>query len=226
MSEDEEIEIWVVEDHRAYREQLAEAIADNQSLNVGSVRQFGSGMEFLRAYGSADDPQLPDVVLLDMRLPGSKDGLSLLRAIRETGNEVSVIMLTMLDDPNVILEALSAGANGYLLKSAALSYIVESIAQARRGGMVLHPEITAWLAGSAVKRATPQTDPNAPSITQREHDVLTLLAEGLVKKEIADRLGLSFHTVDGYLRQIYEKLNVPNKNAAVAEALRRGLITA
>lgn len=223
---DDEIEIWLVEDHRAYREQLAEAIAETSSLNVSSVQQFGSGSAFLRAFRAADAQQLPDVVLLDMRLPGSNDGLSLLRAIRETENKISVIMLTMLDDPNVILESLSTGANGYLLKSAALSYIVESIAQARRGGMVLHPEITAWLASGAVQRAQPQTDPNAPSITQREHDVLTLLAEGLVKKEIADRLGLSFHTVDGYLRQIYEKLSVPNKNAAVAEALRRGLITA
>ncbi|MFT5468080.1 MAG: DNA-binding NarL/FixJ family response regulator [Verrucomicrobiales bacterium] len=220
---DEEIEIWIVEDHRAYREQLAEAIGETRSLNVGAVRQFGSSAAFLRTWNETNHAVRPEVILLDIRLPGKNDGLSLLREIRRPGpgEEPSVIMLTMHDDPNLILEALSAGASGYLLKSAALSYIVESIAQARTGGMVLHPEITAWLVGSRATKAKLE----GPSLTTREGEVLTLLAKGLVKKQIADQLGISFHTVDGYLRQVYEKLEVPNKNAAVAEALRRGLIS-
>lgn len=221
--EDDEIDIWVVEDHRAYREQLAEALGEARSLNVRSVKKFGTGASFLRSWNETNYAVRPEVILLDIRLPGKNDGLSLLREIRRAdgpGQGPSVIMLTMHDDPKLILEALSAGASGYLLKSAALSYIVESIAQARTGGMVLHPEITAWLVGSRPAREKLE----GPELTQREGEVLTLMAKGFVKKEIADQLGISFHTVDGYLRQVYEKLEVPNKNAAVAEALRRGLI--
>lgn len=207
--------IWLVEDHRPLRLTLREALEISEGA---SVRDFSTCEAALAALTKAT--ARPEVIILDLGLPGMS-GLEGLRRFKEATPSTEILIFTVFDDRERVFEAICAGASGYLLKSESLDRIVSAVREVWRGGSPMTPEI----ARSVLDRFS-QLRPtqSAIEITTRERDVLRLLADGLTKKEIADQLDLSQHTVDNYLRRIYTKLHVNTLGGAVAKALRDGLL--
>lgn len=216
----EEDEIWVVEDHAGLRETVGEVLS---GAGFASVRLFGSCEEALEGGAAARDRAAaggPGAILLDIGLPG-RSGLEGIAEFKARFPAVEIVMFTVFDDPPRIFEAIRSGASGYLLKSEPPARLVAAMREVLRGGSPMTPEIARLVLErfSRLEPAKTQVD-----LSERETETLRLLAEGLAKKEIADRLGISLHTVDTYVRRLYRKLHVNTLGGAVAKALREGLI--
>jgi len=209
------IRIWVIEDERDYREQLADLIAI--SPDIRCVGAFGSFEELLPALRHGE---LPDVVLVDIRLPGAS-GLEAIRTLKGISPELHLIVLTISEDREVIVEAICAGVDGYLLKNDPIENILHGIRLVADGGSPLSGAV-AGLVMETVKKAKPAKD--GELLSEREAEILRLLADGLVKKEVASMLHIAAVTVDYHLRSIYRKLQVHSQAGAVGKALRQGVI--
>jgi DNA-binding NarL/FixJ family response regulator len=155
-------------------------------------------------------------------------GLEGLRRFKQRIPEAEVVVFTVFDDRERVFEAICNGASGYLLKSEPLERIVAAVEEARRGGSPMSPEIARCVLDRFSRlRSMPSihdAPPIAESLSEREREVLRLLAEGLVKKEVANRMEISLHTVDNYVRRIYAKLHVNTLGGAVARAIRDGIV--
>ncbi|HTI72206.1 MAG TPA: response regulator transcription factor [Candidatus Limnocylindria bacterium] len=209
--------IWVVEDNGAYRESLVKVITPIS--RAGTVRSFGDCEDALAAIQAGD---IPDVLLLDIGLPGM-GGLQGLSRFKAVAPDLRIVMVTSFDDHDRIFKALCAGASGYLVKSSALGKITEAIAEVRSGGAPMSPPVAA-----AVLRMFNRLGPVPAStpdygLSPREKETLMGMVDGLTMKAIADRLGVSYHTVDTYVRNIYTKLHVTCRASAVAKSLRERL---
>jgi DNA-binding NarL/FixJ family response regulator len=158
-------------------------------------------------------------VLVDVELPGI-DGIEAVRRIKSLSPATLVIMLTVFDDHDKIFKAICSGASGYLLKTSSVEKIVESIRDVYAGGAAMTPRVAHSVLDMFGRLVVPQRD---YGLTSREQRILELMTEGLIKKEIADRLSLSYHTVDTHLRNIYTKLHVHTRSGAVAKALKERL---
>ncbi|MFG2018253.1 response regulator [Actinomadura geliboluensis] len=169
----------------------------------------------------------PDVLLLDLRMPG-RDGIATLTAMRERGLAVPTLVLTTFDDDELVLRALRAGASGYLLKDVTLDQVVTAIRTLAEGGTLVQPGLTERLL-QAMRR---MPDPDAPRdlppqpLTDRERDVLRLLAAGYANREIADALHLAEGTVKNHVSNVLAKLGVRDRTRAVLKALHHGLLDA
>ena len=209
--------IWVVEDHALLCDSVCEVI---EGATGSHVLAFGSCEEALVTEPPGKTHPVPAVILLDIGLPGLS-GLEGIRLFKERYPETEIVMFTVFDDEARIFEAIAAGATGYLLKSESLPRIAEAIREVLTGGRPMSPEI-ARLVLERFSRLEPS--PTTTDLSDREQETLRLLVDGLAKKEIADRLGISLHTVDTYVRRIYKKLHVNTLGGAVAKALREGLV--
>jgi DNA-binding NarL/FixJ family response regulator len=207
------IRVWIVEDNVSFRNAVTQEINDSDGLRCDGT--FGSCEALLQQLGQE---AAPDVIILDIRLPGLS-GLDAIAAVKAQAPSSQIVMLTMFDDQDRIFQALCAGASGYLLKTANED-IPAAIRQAMDGGAPLSPPIARSVL-NLFSRLGPA--PADYRLSPREKAVLELMVEGLIKKEIAERLGLSYHTVDDYLRRIYRKLHVNNASSAVAKAVRERL---
>jgi DNA-binding NarL/FixJ family response regulator len=164
----------------------------------------------------------PDVLLMDIQLPGM-DGISAIRSLRGKLPDTEIIMLTSMEDHDRIFASFAAGASGYLLKHTAPNKILEAIREVHGGGSPMSAPIARRLVkffdgdGPAPTPPTPAVPnvENNPNLTGREQEVLSLMAEGLLYKEAADRLGLSVDTIRAHLRNIYKKLRVRNRTEAI-----------
>ena len=210
------LRIWAVEDNTAYRNALV------------FVFKKAEGME-LQTFSNAEDALIalhnertPDALLLDVQLPGM-DGISAIAHFKAAAPTVCIVMLTVFEDPDKVFRALCAGASGYLLKTLPAERIVEAIREAVDGGAPMSPGVARAVLGRFVELAAPGRSSDY-ALSDREREVLELMTQGLIKKEIADRLGLSFHTVNAHLRNIYTKLHVGTRGAAVAKALKERLV--
>jgi DNA-binding NarL/FixJ family response regulator len=214
--------IWIIEDHRRLRETVAEAVRLAGEHDVVPLASCEKALAAL----AADAPK-PEVILLDLGLPGMS-GLEGLRQFKERIPETEIIVFTVFDDRDRVFEAICNGASGYLLKSEPLERIVAAVEEVRRGGSPMSPEIARCVIErfSRLGAAPPMTGAPtiAESLSEREREVLRLLADGLVKKEVAHRMGISLHTVDNYVRRIYAKLHVNTLGGAVARAIRDGIV--
>jgi DNA-binding NarL/FixJ family response regulator len=153
------------------------------------------------------------------------DGLDALGEFRRRIPDTRVVLLTVFEDPDKIFRAICAGANGYLLKTGSTATVVEAIQHAAAGGAPMTPAIAARVLSLFARIAgAPAQGRSEYGLTVREKEVLELLAEGLVAKEIAARLGISLHTVTNHQRSIYAKLHVGTNTGAVAKAIRERLI--
>ncbi len=207
--------LWITEDHATFRRTMARLLGTEEGLQV--TAQFDSCEGLLKAL---DGSAKPDLLLLDVGLPGMS-GLDALRLIKEKSPKTLVIILTVFEDDDKIFQAICAGASGYLLKTSTAVEIVQAVRDALGGGSPMNPRIARRVLTMFSKLAPKHND---YGLSEREKEVLQLMTTGLIKKEIADKAQLSIHTVDTYLRRIYEKLEVNTRTGAVAKALKEGLV--
>lgn len=205
------IRILVADDHPIVREGLVAILSTQPDFEVAG--EAGDGEEVVRQVAALR----PDVVLLDLEMPGV-DGVEALRRLRASGAEVRAIVLTAFDTDERILSAVQAGAQGYLLKESPRQEIFNAVRTVHAGGSLLQPVVASRLLRRVSRGSSPE------SLTPREVEVLGLLAQGLLNKEIADRLSISERTVKFHVSAILGKLGAGNRTEAVAIAAQRGLI--
>ena len=200
-------------------------VEDNDKLRGTLARLLdrSSGFRCLGQYANAEDalknlPQArPDVVLMDINLPGM-NGVECVRQLRQLIPETQIMMLTVYEDTENIFNALAAGAGGYLLKRTSSKELLEAIQAVHNGGSPMTMHIARKVVQSFQKTAA--TAQPSENLSEREQQVLDLLSQGLIYKEIAEKLGISYETVHTYIRRIYEKLQVRTRTEAVAKFLR------
>lgn len=212
--------ILLVEDDEATREQLAAAIAAEPRLELAAA--VGTCAEALGCLRTAD----PSVLLTDLDLPDGH-GTQLIRELRRVAPAALAMVITVFDDDQSVLAAVEAGASGYLLKGSPGVRVGESIRELLAGGAPMSASIAR--AVLRLFRERPSRDsrasPGAPALTEREHEILRLVAKGFKFNEIAELLGISSHTVKTHVRHIYDKLEVDSRGTAVYEAMSLGLVT-
>ena len=213
------IRIMLVEDNPEYREVINLAIEDEPDLEL--ISRYGTAEVALRDLRNTSRRQVPDLILLDLRLPGM-GGLESLPHFRSSLPDVKIIILTQSDNETDVLRAISQGANGYLLKTATVTKITEGIRTVIAGGATLDAGIARFIMNT-LKARLPK-DQMANALTNRELEILALLGEGLLKKEIAKQLHVSTTTVATHVAHIYRKLNVQNAPAAVTKAFQIGIM--
>ncbi|MFI9840842.1 response regulator [Nonomuraea sp. NPDC051941] len=204
------IGLLIVDDHPVVRDGLAGMFARDPEFEV--LGEAADGAEAVRLAQALR----PDVILMDLRMPGM-DGVSATRELAERGSEARVLVLTTYDTDSHVLPAIEAGATGYLLKDAPRDELLRAVRAAARGEAVLAPSVAALLM-SRVRRPAP--GPLSP----REVEVLQLVAAGATNREAAAKLFLTEATVKSHMLNIYAKLGVNDRAAAVTEAFNRGLL--
>lgn len=214
------IRVMLVEDNPEYRQVIDLALEDETDIEL--ISQFGTSEIALRSLQDMSTRKIPDLVLLDLRLPGM-DGLDSLPYFRTALPDAKIMILTQSDDEADVLRAISRGASGYLLKSSTLAQITEGIRSTMAGGASLDSGIARFIL-ETLKTNLPKGKINH-LLTPRELEILTLLGDGLVKKEIGEKLNISYTTVDTHVAHIYEKLEVRNAPSAINKAHRLGLFS-
>jgi len=210
--------VWLVEDNAMFSMGVRRVVDSLESMACTGC--FISAEE---AFTALDKNPAPDVILLDVQLPGV-DGITALKTFRDRAPEARVIILTVFDDADKIFRAVCAGASGYILKNSGIDQISEAIQQVMDGGAPMTPEVAKKVL-NAFSRIEPIQDSGEDyNLSGRERDMLRLMADGLLKKEIAKMLDISVHTVSSHMRRVYGKLHVNTNTGAVAKALRAGII--
>jgi len=209
------LSVWLVEDNQNFRSTLSRVVNGMPGMKCSD--QFSNAEDALNAL---DAGAVPDVVLLDVGLPGL-NGIDAIKQIKSISPTTRIIMLTVFDDHEKVFKAVCAGASGYLLKPSNTATIVRSIKEAISGGAPMTPQVAKSVLDMLSGRAAPKP---IQVLTNREQAVLRLMAQGRGMKGIADELKLSYHTVDSHLRNIYAKLHVHTNTAAVAKAVKEGLL--
>jgi two-component system nitrate/nitrite response regulator NarL len=207
------VRVVVADDHPLYRDGVVRALTASGRVEVVAQAEDGRGaLEQIREHK-------PDVALIDYKLP-SLDGVSVVHAVSRDGLQTRVLMLSAFTDSGLVYEALQTGASGYLPKEAKRDDIVDAVLACARGETVLPTELTAGLVSEIRIRRTSDT----PALTDREREILGMIAAGKSLPEIAKELYLGVTTVKTHVQHLYEKLGVSDRAAAVAEAMRRRLI--
>jgi len=212
------IRVMLVEDNREYRDAIIFAM--ERAADIDLISQFGTAEIALRSLQSQAPRDMPDIVLLDLNLPGIS-GIDALPWFKEYTPKTKIIVLTQSDSEADILAAISAGAAGYLLKSSTIDQIKDGIHTVVNDGSVLDAKVARFILDSMKGR--PKVAKLEKDLSEREIEILVLLAEGHLKKEISDQLNLGYSTIDTHVRHIYEKLEVQNAPAAVHKAHVLGL---
>lgn len=211
--------ILIVEDSEATRHRLEDAIKNGGQFELmGSVSTYNEGLSFIR-----ETP--PDILLTDLDLPDGS-GVDLIKLINLPAVKTQLaIVITVFGDGYHVIEALKAGASGYLLKDDDFMDINEAISQMVDGGAPISPSIARYLLNElSISEPSHEEKPAADVLSPREKEVLLLVSKGYTSKEIAKMLDLSYYTVREYVSNVYKKLSVKNKMQAVSEATLLGII--
>ncbi len=207
------LSVLIADDHPVYRQGLARAIKERAELELVAACEDGrDALERIMA-------SAPDVAIVDVRMPGL-DGLKIVGAVKREDLKTRVILLTGYEDSGAAYKALAAGAAGYVSKASDNMELCDAIVATARGETVIAPQFAAGIATEIQLRET--TD--RPALTEREGEVLRLLAEGGTAQKIGNELHLSEATIKTHLHNLYEKLDVSDRAAAVATAMRWGLL--
>lgn len=208
-------------------------LIDDQMLVRSGVRKLLELTPDIQVVGEAADgeaglrviaAQAPDVVLLDIRMP-QMSGLAALAALRESGESVPVIMLTTFDDDEPLIEAIKAGARGFLLKDVSLERLADAIRTVTAGGTLIQPAVTERILRGIERLPADFESLDPPDrLTPRETEVLRLIAGGFSNKEISETFGTSEGTVKNHASSIFSKLGVRDRTRAVLKALANGYI--
>jgi DNA-binding NarL/FixJ family response regulator len=206
-------------------------LADDHTLVRAGIRSLLEGLENVEVVGEAGDGQeavrlaeslRPDVVLLDVGMPGL-NGLDVAARLATQDASIRVLILSMHTSEEYVLRALRAGCAGYLLKGSAVAELEIAVRAVARGETYLSPAVSKHVMDDYVRRTGGATDP-IDALTPRQREVLQLVAEGNTSKDIADRLGLSFKTVEAHRAQIMERLGLHDVAGLVRFAMRMGLV--
>lgn len=199
------IKIMLVEDHPDFRESLAFLLNSNDQFICHSYARVEDAINDIRIFQ-------PDLMLMDINLNGMS-GIEGTAIIKEKFPDIQIMMCTVYEDDNKIFEALKAGASGYLQKRASIDEIFKSITELHNGGSPMSSSIARRVVASFSKKA--EDGASSQLLSDRENQILELLAKGYRVKEIADQLFVSFNTVRTHIRNIYEKLQVRSRIEAV-----------
>ncbi len=216
----EPIRILLVDDQRLMREGLRTLFELEPDLDV--VGEAGDGEEALLAYERLQ----PDVTLMDIRMPGM-DGVEATRRLRERWPGARVVILTTFDDDEFVFEGLRAGALGYLLKDVSGGELAEAVRKVMRGGALIEPSVARKVVAEFARLAMPARGMEAglpEPLSEREREVLGLLARGLTNREIANQLHLAEGTVKNYVTNILGKIGARDRTQAALRAQELGLL--
>ena len=214
------IRLLLADDHAILRSGLRVLLAAQSDMEV--VGEASDGAEAVREALL----KRPDVVLMDVAM-GAESGLDAVQRIKQAAPDIKVLMLSMYDDESYLRRALDAGASGYALKRAADTDLLSAIRAVARDEMYLHPALTRVVVNDLLRRESAGATISRtldPSLTDRETDVLRLVALGHTNQEIADSLFLSVKTVEGYKSRLMEKLGLRGRAALVRYAVEAGLL--
>lgn len=207
------IRVFVADDHPLYRDGVVRAIRERPEFEF--VGESGDGREALEAIRELE----PHVAVVDLRMP-TLDGIAIASAIDRDGIPTRVLMLSAATDSAIVYDSVAAGAAAYVTKDAGRQMICDAISRVARGDTMLSRDVQAGLVAQIRRRQ----EPLEPKLSPREREVLGLIADGLSAPEIGRLLYLSPTTVKTHLKNLYSKLEVSDRAAAVAEAMRRGLL--
>ena len=216
----EPIRVLVVDDHALFRRGLEIVLAAEEDIQV--VGEAGDGAE---AVDKAAD-LLPDIVLMDVRMP-KRGGIEACTSIKEVAPSAKIIMLTISDEEADLYDAIKAGAMGYLLKEISIEEVASAIRAVHGGQSLISPSMASKLLNefaSMIKRGDERQQLPAPRLTDREMEVLRLVAKGLNNRDIAKQLFISENTVKNHIRNILEKLHLHSRMEAVVYAVREKMI--
>ena len=205
------LRILIVEDHRLVSqgmEMMLSMVDDFETIGV--ARDGDEAVEYARTKDV-------DIVLMDVNLGQGLNGIEATRQIKSISPETKILMLTMFTDPATVTEAVKAGADGYLSKGSERETVERAIRDIMEGNSVLDPSVTRGVFGRL-------GDKDPAALSERELEILQVLAEGKSTREVAEKVFLSDETVKTYLKQIFRKLGVRDRTEAVAEGFRRGLV--
>jgi DNA-binding NarL/FixJ family response regulator len=209
------IKILVYEDNK----DLCDALV--QLINTSSVYTCVGAFDNCRKVISDLLTLSPQVILMDIDMPG-RNGIEALQLIRQVNKEVKIIMLTVFDDNNNVMDAICAGASGYLLKKNCFEELFGAITETLNGGAPLSPTIARMILDHLAQQSSGGIEKY--SLSAREKEILNGLVKGYSYKKIADSLNIGFETVKKHLRNIYEKLHVHNQTEAVAKAIKNRIV--
>jgi len=211
----ESIALWMVEDDALFRDGVRTLI--NRTPGFFCEHTFTNCEDALKLLETEDAPR---ILLMDLGLPGMS-GIEGMRRVKELSPATDVLVLTIYDDDERVFEAICAGASGYLLKNSSGEEIVSALSQIIQGGAPMNAQVARRVLDLFSRMAGPK---GKYDLTPREKEVLGLLVGGLSKRQIADKLIVSFYTIDTHLKNIYEKLHVHTRSGVVAKALKERLI--
>jgi DNA-binding NarL/FixJ family response regulator len=208
----ENIFVWVIEDNDYFRNTIEELLINTKGFTcTGSYACCEDAITGLKK-----EPP-PDVILLDVGLPGMS-GVEGIKHLKSISPNTAIIIQTVHDDDEIVFNSLEAGALGYILKTSSKEKIIESIEEVMNGGSPINAQIARKVL--KILRHDNNSEPEY-NLTDRENEVLNFLVEGKTKKQIAETMILSFHTIDNHIRNIYSKLHVHSRTAAVAKVLKK-----
>jgi DNA-binding NarL/FixJ family response regulator len=210
------IRILVVDDHPIVRQGIRSLLSNYPEFHI--IGEAETGQETLTYFHQAQ----PDVTLLDLSLP-QESGIDVLRLIRQQQPDARVLILTSYDDQEYILEALRAGALGFVLKNVSDEMLVNAIQSVYQGQRAFSPQVTEQVIQQAIDRQTPRPQETI-ELDQEERQILRLLTEGASNEQIGDVMYMSKATVKRKLRHIFTCLDVQTRAQAAAEAVRQGLV--
>ena len=215
MSSKNDVKVLIIEDDQIYRESIQELININERLNCEYV--FESCEQAIKAIKGG---YVPEIILLDIELPGI-NGIEGIREFKKISPATKILMLTVFDDNENIFNAICAGAVGYPLKSSSAEQIGQFIFDVLCGGAAMSPSIAAKVMKTFSNENNPKQD---YGLSKREKEILKLLVDGYSKKHLAEKLCISYFTVDTHLKNIYAKLQVHSQVDVVTKALRENII--
>ncbi len=211
-------QIFLVEDHTILRDGLRELLSSEPDLEV--VGEAGEGREAIRRIGEL----MPDLVLMDLSMPGVT-GIDATREIRRRNPDIKIVALTVHTDESYIHATLEAGANGYVSKSSSRDELVSAIRNVLNGKLHLSPEMMdKVLLGYVQGRKTPSSTSTFDTLTNRERQILKLVAEVKSNKQIAEYLCISVKTVEKHRANLMKKLDLHNASALTAYAIKKGIV--
>jgi two-component system, NarL family, nitrate/nitrite response regulator NarL len=207
------VTVVVVDDHPFFRDGVARGLTQS-----GRIRVLGEAEDGRQALEVIAREQ-PEVALVDYQMP-DMDGIAVVRALKRDDSPTRVLLLSALTDSAIVFQALEEGASGYLAKDSSRAEIVDAVIRVARGDTVVPPSLTVGL----VEQIRLRSQPDALVLSERERQIVQGFARGLSIPQLAGELFIGTSTVKTYAQRLYEKLGVSDRAAAVAEAMRRGLL--